>query len=133
VTPSALPLTAAYAALLALLFVALSLRAIRLRRGARVAIGDGGDARLARAMRVHANFAEYVPLALLLIFFAESAGTPPLAVHAPCALLLVGRLAHAWGVSQPKEDFRFRVAGMALTFTAIVLAALALLVLTFAG
>jgi hypothetical protein len=120
-------ITATYAAVLALVFVGLSVRTIRLRRRARVAIGDGGDKLLARAARVHANFAEYVPLALLLIYFAESSGAPKPAVHALCALLLIGRLVHAWGVSQPKEDFRFRVAGMAMTFAAIVLAALALL------
>ncbi len=68
--------TPIYAAVLALVFVGLSVRTIRLRRRARIAVGDGGDPRLARAMRVHTNFAEYVPLALLLIYFAESAGAP---------------------------------------------------------
>lgn len=81
------------------------MRTIRLRRRAQVAIGAGGDRLLVRAARVHANFAEYVPL----------------------ALLLVGRLLHARGASQPLEDLRFRVAGMAMTFTAIALAALGLL------
>ena len=120
-------ITASYAAVLALVFVGLSVRTIRLRRQAQVAIGDGGDKRLARAARVHANFAEYVPLALLLIHFVEEGGAPTLAVHALCTLLLGGRLLHAWGVSQPRENFRFRVAGMAMTFAAIVLAALGLL------
>ena len=55
----------AYAALLALLFIALSIRTIRARRAHKVAIGTGGHAAVERAMRVHANFAEYVPLALL--------------------------------------------------------------------
>jgi len=128
-----MPIAAVYAAVLALVFIGLSLRTIRLRRRAQVAIGDGGDRLLARAVRVHANFAEYVPLALLLIFFLESSGAPRLVVHGLCALLLVGRLLHAWGVSQPKEEFRYRVAGMALTFTAIGLAALGLLALAFAS
>jgi uncharacterized membrane protein YecN with MAPEG domain len=125
--------TALYAAILALVFVGLSVRTIRLRRGARVAIGDGGDKRLARAMRVHANFAEYVPLALLLIYLVEAGGAPPLAIHLLGSALLVGRLLHAWGVSQAREDFRFRVAGMALTFSSIVSAALALLYRSLAG
>lgn len=125
--------TALYAAILALVFVGLSVRTIRLRRGSRVAIGDGGDKQLARAMRVHANFAEYVPLALLLIFLLEAGGAPPLAIHLLGAALLAGRLLHAWGVSQVREDFRFRVAGMALTFSAIVAAALALLYRFLAG
>jgi uncharacterized membrane protein YecN with MAPEG domain len=41
--------------------------------------------------------------------------------------LLVGRCAHAWGVSRTPEDFRFRITGMMCTFTVIVLTALALL------
>jgi len=116
-----------YAAILALVFVALSLRTIRLRRQVRVGIGDGGDERLRRAARVHANFAEYVPIALLLIFFVESAGAGPMYIHALCACLLVGRLSHALGVSQVPEPRPLRTAGMALTFTSIIAAAVWLL------
>jgi len=35
-----------------------------------------------RAMRVHSNFAEYVPLALLLIYFGEVQGGLEFMVHA---------------------------------------------------
>lgn len=117
----------AYAALLALLFVALSIRTIRARRAHKVAIGTGGHAALERAIRVHANFAEYVPLALLLLTLAELRGVPALVLHALALALLVGRCAHAWGVSRTPEDFRFRVTGMLCTFTVIGLSALALL------
>ena len=51
-----------YASLLAALYFFLSLRVIRMRRRERIALGDGENARLERAIRVHANFAEYVPL-----------------------------------------------------------------------
>jgi hypothetical protein len=116
-----------YAAVLALLFIALSVRTLRLRRRLRIAVGDGGDARMLRAMRVHANFAEYVPLSLLLIYMLESAGGPSALVHALCLGLLVGRLSHAYGVSRSSEDLRYRVFGMAMTFTALGGSALALL------
>lgn len=112
-----------YAALLALLFVFLSIRTIRLRRRLQIAIGHREDERMLRAMRVHANFAEYAPFALLLIAFVELGAAPQLLVHALASLLVLGRLSHAWGVSQLKEDYRFRVAGMAMTFTSILLAA----------
>lgn len=116
-----------YAAVLALLFVALSVRTLRLRRRLRIAVGDRGDEVLLRAMRVHANFAEYVPLALLLLFFAQSAGASDAFLHAGGAALVVGRVSHAWGVSQVRENYRFRVVGMALTFAVIVGCALRLL------
>jgi uncharacterized membrane protein YecN with MAPEG domain len=117
--------TPVYAALLALLFLLLAVRTIRLRRALQVAIGDAGDARLQRAMRVHANFAEYVPLTLLLVLMLELQGAHPLLLHVLCACLLAGRLVHAWGVSRDPEDYRYRMSGMALTFTAMVGAALA--------
>jgi uncharacterized membrane protein YecN with MAPEG domain len=122
-----MPVTPVYAALLALIFVALSIRTIRLRRRYRVAIGDGDNEPLQRAARVHANFAEYVPLALLLVYFAETGGAPALLVHTLCVALVCGRMSHAWGVSQPRENFRFRVTGMALTFSVILSACLFLL------
>ncbi len=116
-----------YAAVLALVFVALSVNVIKGRRERRVAIGVSGAGDLERRVRVHGNFAEYAPFALLLITMAELRGTPPLVLHALCASLLLGRLAHAWGVSRTDEDLRFRVAGMAATFAAIAGAALALI------
>ena len=64
-------ITPLYAAVFGLVFVILSVRTLMLRRKHQVAIGDGKSAELQRAARVHGNFAEYVPLALLLIFFLE--------------------------------------------------------------
>lgn len=117
-------ITALYAALLAPLFVVLVIRVIALRRSARVAVGDGGDAELRRRMPVQANFAEYVPFALLLLALAEGLGGPGWAIHALGLALLAGRLSHAWGMSQAREVFGFRVGGMVATFSVILLAAL---------
>jgi uncharacterized membrane protein YecN with MAPEG domain len=119
--------TPLYAAAFSLLYVALSVRTLRLRRRFRVAIGPGNDPLLERAVRVHGNFAEYVPLSLLLLLFVDIRMTSELAVHALGLTLLLGRLLHAWGVSRVAEDFRFRVAGMAMTFTVLISAALLVL------
>ena len=120
-------ITPLYAALFALVFVALSVRTLLLRRRFKVAIGTRQQPLLARAARAHANFAEYVPLALLLIYFLEIQTGSRLWVHSLCVALFIGRLCHAYGVSQLEEDFRFRVFGMAMTFTALISAALRLL------
>lgn len=116
-----------YAALLAALYIFLSLRVIRIRRRERIALGDRNNPRLQRAIRVHANFAEYVPLALILVAFVEMQQSRALLVHALCLSLVIGRVIHAYGVSQEKEDYRLRVAGMALTFATIGGSALRLL------
>jgi uncharacterized membrane protein YecN with MAPEG domain len=118
------------AALLALLFVALSIRTLLMRRRLQIAIGDAGNQGMLRAMRVHSNFAEYVPLSLLLLFFVEASGANPLFLHALGASILAGRISHAFGVSQIKEQYAFRVLGMALTLTPIVIAAVRLLLVS---
>ena len=122
-----MPATPLYAALLGLLFIALSIRTIGLRRRFRVAIGSGRKALLQRAMRVNANFAEYVPLALLLIYFVELHDGPRLHVHLLGSALIGGRVLHAWGVSQEQENFRYRTAGMALTFSVMLIACILIL------
>src|SRR5215472_10572085 len=113
-----------YAALLAMLFVGLSIRTLLVRRRLRIAIGDHGNEAILRAMRVHSNFAEYVPLSLLLIYFVEIAGARGAYVHALGLSLLAGRVFHAYGVSQVNENYRFRVIGMTLTFASILAASL---------
>ena len=119
-----------YAALLALLFVALSIRTLLMRQRLQIAIGDAGNQGMLRAMRVHSNFAEYVPLSLLLLFFVEASGANPLFLHALGASILAGRISHAFGVSQIKEQYAFRVLGMALTLTPIIIAAVRLLLVS---
>lgn len=114
-----MPITALYASLLALVFIVLSVRVIGTRRGAKVRLGDGGNEALLRRMRVHANFAEYTPLCLILLGLAESLAAPGWLLHAAGAAFLAGRLAHAYGVSQVREPFAFRVGGMMATFSVI--------------
>lgn len=121
-----------YASLLALLFAALSVRTLRMRRHLKIAIGDAGNQAMLRAMRVHSNFAEYVPLSLLLVYFVEIRGAHSLLVHALASCLLAGRALHAFGVSQLKENYRYRVSGMGMTLTTLV-AASAYLVWSYAS
>jgi uncharacterized membrane protein YecN with MAPEG domain len=117
-----------YAALLALLCMVLSVRVMRERGRARVAIGTGGNIALERRIRVHGNFAEYVPLALLLLAFMELRGSAAWYLHLLCLGLLIGRLAHAIGVSQDPDVLPLRAAGVVLTMAVTILAALTLIV-----
>ena len=119
-----------YAALLAFVYIYLSARVIKLRRERKVALGANGDAVIERAMRVHANFAEYAPLALLLLFMLETSGGNIIWLNILCAALLAGRILHALGLAKANEDFRYRVAGMMMMLTVIGAAAASLLGLT---
>lgn len=122
--------TAFYAALLAAMFVLLSVRVINQRRQARVEIGSGEDAELLRRMRVHANFAEYAPFALVLLALTESLKAPSLWLHVLGLTLVAGRAIHAYGLSQTPHILRYRVLGMTLTFAVIGLAGLSCFVLS---
>ena len=59
-----------YAAIFAVMLVALSLRVAKTRGDVQIAIGDGGNIVLQRRIRVQGNFVEYVPMALLLFMFS---------------------------------------------------------------
>ncbi len=74
-------------------------------------------------MRAHANFAEYVPFAVLLLILAEWGGASPWLLHALGALLVAARLSHGIGVAQDPEDYRFRVFGMMGRFSVMGIAA----------
>ena len=119
-----------YAAIFALMLVALSLFVAKTRGDVRVAIGDGGNIVLRRRIRVQGNFTEYVPMALLLFMFVELQGWPHWLVHGLCLVLLAARLLHAYGIAQEPEDIRLRATGMATT--AVLLVAAAGLLLTSA-
>ncbi len=114
-----LTIVPSYAAVLGLGMIMLSLRVIRIRRKSKVAMGDRGEPVLERAIRVHGNFSEYVPLAIILLAFVEMSGSPGWLVHGLCGLFVAGRAVHAIGVSRAAEDYRFRTFGMAATFTVL--------------
>lgn len=121
-TNAMLMITPLYTAVIALVFVGLSVRTLLLRRRSKVAIGTGQDPILSRAARVHANFAEYVPIALILVYFLEIQTDTSVQIHLLCIALIAGRLIHAYGVSQVNENYRFRVLGMFLTLSTIIFA-----------
>jgi uncharacterized protein len=121
------PITAVYAALLALMYAGLALRVVRLRMQLQLPLGDAGNSRLRRAVRVHANFAEYVPLLLMLLLLLELNGAPRVGLHGFGLLLLLSRVLHAVGVSADVENLRWRAASMVCTCTLLSGAALALL------
>jgi len=113
-----------YAAVLGLIFIFLSARVIVMRRQTRVRLGAGGHEVLERRIRVQGNFAEYVPITIILLTFLEWNGAARWLIHALCIALLLGRCIHAYCVSRTDEDIRQRRAGMALTFGTLLIAAI---------
>ncbi len=118
-------ITSIIAAILTIIFIKLSFAVIGLRRKNKVGLGSGGHEDLERAIRTQANFAEYIPLGVILIACLELNGAPWWLVAIPGVSLIIGRLIHAKGMNTPPPDFSKRVLGMKFTFfTLIALVAL---------
>lgn len=109
-----------FASLHAVLLIVLVVPIVLHRRRHRIGLGDGGDALLARRMRVQANFIEYVPLALLLLALLELAGLPPAWLWAFGTLLLLGRVLHALGLTGSPGISQGRYWGTLLTWLVLV-------------
>ncbi len=124
-------ITAFYASLLALIYVGLAGWVIAARVSKSTLFGDGGDQSMLRRVRSHANFMEYVPIALIVIGFLEADGGSPTLVRVLLVLLVVARIMHPIGMfaaENTPRQFAFRGGGIVTTLSIIAIAALALLV-----
>lgn len=114
-----------FAALHVLLYLWLTARVVMRRRAAGIGLGAGGDAELARRVRVHGNFSEYVPLGLLMLALLELAAVPAALLWGLGSALLLGRLLHAQGLAGSAGVSSGRLLGAALTFATLAVMALA--------
>jgi len=120
----ALSLTGFYASLLGLLYIGLAINIILLRKKFKVGINDGGNKDLAKAIRVHGNFSEYVPIALILLASYELNGASAMMLHVLGAALVVGRVLHVIGLTKTIGLSVQRQVGMLSTFFVILILAI---------
>ena len=114
--------TPLYAGILALWFVVLSLRVVNIRRRG-ISFGDNNDRTITRIVRAQANFAEYVPLALLMMGFLEADRHSIYVLHALGIALVVGRILHGLALSFGWRPRFGRPVGAALTIVVLVILA----------
>ena len=117
-------ITAFYAGILALIFVALAINVTRHRVKLRVSIGDGGNPKMLRMIRLHGNAAEYIPFAVLLMALYELDGGWHIALHIVGIALIVGRLVQSWGMWGTEVPGLGRRMGQGLTWLSILALAL---------
>ena len=122
------PITAIYAALQALLAIALVVPVGRLRASTDVSLGAGGNPQLETAIRRHANWTEHVPIALLLMALLELNGGSPGLLHGLGVTLLVARVLHPLGLDPTTMRRPLRGIGAFATLLVTLVAAIALLV-----
>lgn len=116
--------TPLYAGILGLFYIVLSFFVIRGRFKHKIEVGDKGSDDLFRRIRVHGNFIEYVPVALILILLAEQEGAPEKLIHALGIALVFGRVMHAVGFYHRSGISIGRSGGMVITFLVILMASL---------
>ncbi|MFT5573462.1 MAG: putative membrane protein YecN with MAPEG domain [Cryomorphaceae bacterium] len=122
-----MPITPLFAALFGLIYIVLSLGVVRVRMGEKISLGQGSSAELEIAVRIHANFSEYVPLSLLLLWFLESISFNSTLVFYLGCTLLIARLAHVVGMNNAKQFMLLRQLGVVGTIGVILVTSIALL------
>ncbi len=113
-------ITSIIASVLTIIFIKLSFSVISLRRKNKIGLGSGGHEDLERAIRAQGNFAEYVPIGIILIACLELNGAPWWLVAIFGITLIIGRVIHARGINIPPPDFSKRVLGMKFTFNTLI-------------
>jgi len=126
--PIPVPITALYAALNATLNVALAGRIVLLRNKHGVSLGTGESKELLQAVRVHANNAEFVPIALIMLLICELCGGKSMPLHVFGGVLFVSRILHAIGIPKRPPN-AFRAGGVVGTWGVIVAASVYALLL----
>jgi uncharacterized membrane protein YecN with MAPEG domain len=108
---------------LIIIFFKLTIGIIRIRRKERIAIGDGGNKLLARAIAAQNNFLNYVPLAIILQLTLIYLSVNPAWLILLAILLLLGRLLHLMSLTiyelKTPPTYKVRVIGMLLTFSTL--------------
>ena len=111
------------AAVCGLIYLALSYRVSQTRMGAKISIGDAGNEALITRIRTHANFAEYVPIILILMGLIELSGGSRTLLWIVGLLLIAARIAHAIGMGRPAPN-PYRMSGTAGTWLILALLSL---------
>lgn len=113
-TPALPAVSLLFAAAFGLINLWLSARAMLLRVKSGVLLGDEGNPTMRARMRAHANFTEYVPLALILMTLIEMMGGKGTALWLIGSLLVLGRLLHPLGLERGGTN-PLRAIGILLT------------------
>jgi uncharacterized membrane protein YecN with MAPEG domain len=103
--------TPLYALPVALIWLILWFRVTSMRSSLSQSIGDGGNQLLLQRIRQHGNCADWAALVLILMILAEGMGAPALYLHISGALLLVGRVAHPFGLKIDNAAHPLRYVG----------------------
>lgn len=123
-----LPTTLSMAAAAAVINIWLSMRIGKVRMGAKIIHGDGGNDLLMRRMRAQSNFIENTPLALILIAAIEVAGKGGVWLAPVAGIFILGRVAHGLGMDNAESNPLRTLGAVATMLVLLGLAIVAVLI-----
>jgi uncharacterized protein len=103
--------TPLYALPIAAIYLILWVRVASLRSATGISFGDAGNNALLQRIRQHGNCAEWSSFILILMILAEGMGAPAFYLHISGALLLIGRIAHPFGLKADTAAHPLRYVG----------------------
>jgi uncharacterized membrane protein YecN with MAPEG domain len=115
-------ITPLYALPVAAIALVLWFRVSSVRSATGVSFGDGGNAVLLQRIRQHGNCLEWFAFVLILMMLAEGIGAPAMWLHVAGALLLVGRIAHPFGLTPDNAGHPLRYVGNGTNLLAALVA-----------
>ena len=105
-------------AILLFIFIALSFNAAFTRRKSGLAVGEGDNETLLRAVRAHGNFTEFTPMFLISLIIVDQLSKNCDYVGILGLLFIIGRISHALSMFLKKGILR--VIGMMLTLVPLI-------------
>lgn len=107
-----------YAVIATALIIFLSFEVIKTRRRLQISVGDGNNEDLQTVQGAQSNAIEYLPIALLLLFYLEYNGASIWLIHLAGITLMTGRIIHARGLLT--KNLKWRVLGMQVTIYLLI-------------
>ena len=109
-------ITPFYAGAMSLFLIILSWRIVNLRNLQKGKMNEEDHSAMAAATRAQGNLVEYLPTALLLLFFVEILEFRSEIVHGLGLLLIIARIMHIKGLNDPSGKSTLRKLGTRLTW-----------------
>ncbi len=123
-----------YLAFNLILLLVLGWRTAKARLATGIGLGHGDNEDMMRTMRIHANFTEYAPLAMIGLLALAALGAPVMLIHGLGGVFTLARIGHGFGFTAPEgKRPAGRFYGTIFTGLVLIAEAAALLYFVFVG
>lgn len=122
-----------YTGIFGLFYFFISISVIKARHRNKVSLGPGKENEIVHLVSAHSNFASYTPFFLICLFLLETGGASQILIHVLALAFLTGRVLHFLTMRNQEKTFKFRKAGMMLTFWPLIISCFRLIAFYVSG